>query len=332
MLTKRYNILITGGAGYNGSHICHLLIDQGHRVSCIDNLITGNKKLLPRKVNLNVFDIADKKKVSMLLKKNKFDVVIHLAGLIGVDESLKKPKKYYNYNYLKAKKFLDTCFKYDLKKIIFSSTASVYGNIKKKMVSENDSLKPLNPYAKSKIKLENYLIKSSKTNNVKYVILRYFNVAGADKKLRTGLISKNSNNLIKSICDVVTRKKHKLTVNGVNYKTKDGTTIRDYIHVSDLAEVHYLTLNYLIKNQKSEIFNCGYGQGFSILDVINGMNKISKKKIPFILGKPRKNDIEKSVANIKKLKKCFKWKPKYNNLRVILKTSLEWERKNFLAS
>ena len=187
-------------------------------------------------------------------------------------------------------------------------------------------MKPLNPYAKSKIKLENYIIRNSKIKNVEYIILRYFNVVGADKKLRTGLISKNSTNLIKVICDVATKKKDKLTINGIDYKTKDGTTIRDYIHVSDLAEIHSLVLNYLIKKQKSEIFNCGYGKGFSILDVVKSINKILKKKIQIKFGKPRKNDIERSVANINKFNKYISWKPKYNNLSSILKTSLEWDK------
>ncbi len=329
MKKRKYNILITGGAGYIGSHVCHLFIDQGHNVFCIDNLITGNKNLLPKKASLNVFDIANTRKVSQLLKKNKFDVVLHFAGLTRVDESIKKPKKYNNYNYIKAKKFFNTCFKHNLKKIIFSSTASVYGNIKKIKVSENDNLKPLNPYAKSKLKLENYIIRSSKINNIEYIILRYFNVAGADKKLRTGLISKNSTNLIKVICDVARKKKDSLTINGINYKTKDGTTIRDFIHVSDLAEIHSLAMNYLIRNKKSEIFNCGYGQGFSILDVVKSMNKILKKKIPIKLGKPRKNDIERSIANTKKFNKYFVWKPKYNNLKTILKSSLEWDKNKF---
>ena len=321
------NILVTGGAGYIGSNVCHLLVEQGYKVTCIDSLITGNKKLLPKKVKLKIFDIGEKEKVSKLIKNNQFDLVMHFAGLVRVDESIKKPKKYYNYNYEKAKSFLKTCFKNNLKKIIFSSTASVYGNPKKYKVSENDPLIPLNPYAKSKLKLEKFIIKQSKTENIKYVILRYFNVAGADKKLRTGLLTKYSSNLIKVICEVAIGKRKKFIINGNNFDTKDGTPIRDFIHVSDLAEIHLLSAKYLMKNKKSEIFNCGYGKGFSVLDVINNMNVVLKKNILTSVGKPRNKDIEISIASIKKFNQHFKWKPKYNNLKNILKTALDWERK-----
>ena len=194
-------------------------------------------------------------------------------------------------------------------------------------MSEITKLKPLNPYAKSKLKLENYLIHNSKIKNFKYIILRYFNVAGADKNLRSGLISKSSTNLIKVICQVATKKKKKFKINGNNYDTKDGTPVRDFIHVSDLAEIHYLTAIYLLKNNKSKILNCGYGKGYSVLEVLKNMNLILSKKIPIIFGKRRIKDIKLSVSNTNKFNKYIKWKPKYNNLRYILKTSYEWEKK-----
>ena len=244
------NILLTGGAGYIGSHVAYYLIDKGYKVTIIDNLITGNKKLIPKKSKLFVCDISDIKKVGKIIQNNKFDLVMHFAGLIKVNESLKKPKKYNNYNYKKAKIFVETCIQNNLKNIIFSSTASVYGNLKNKKVSENDFLNPLNPYAQSKLKFENFLKEKSKVKNIKYIILRYFNVAGADKKLRSGLITKSSGNLIKTLCEVATGKKKKLIINGNNYDTKDGTTIRDFIHVSDLSEIHHLSAKYLIKNKK----------------------------------------------------------------------------------
>ena len=321
------NILLTGGAGYIGSHVANLLLDNGYDVTIIDNLVTGSKSLVPKKSRFILCDISNKKKISEIIKKNNFDIVMHFAGLIRVDESIKYPKKYNNYNFKKAKIFIETCLKNNLNKIIFSSSASVYGNPKGNKVSENDSLKPLNPYAKSKLKLENFIIKCSKEKNINYIILRYFNVAGADYKQRTGMRVKSSTNLIKVICEVATGKRKKFIINGNNYKTKDGTTIRDFIHVSDLAEIHHLSAKYLMKNKKSEIFNCGYGKGFSIMDVVNSMNNILKKKLPTIVGKPRKKDIQYSIANTKKFNRYFKWKPKYDNLTYILKTALKWEKK-----
>ena len=201
------NILLTGGAGYIGSHVANLLLDEGLNVSIIDNLITGNKKLIPSKASFYNCDIDDVNCVQKIIKKNKFDIVMHFAGLIRVDESVKYPKKYDLYNYQKAKKFLSTCFENNLKKVIFSSTASVYGNPEKQNVSEEDEINPLNPYAETKLKLENYLIKASKRQNIKYIILRYFNVAGADEKLRSGLISKFSTHLIKIASEVAVGKK-----------------------------------------------------------------------------------------------------------------------------
>jgi UDP-glucose 4-epimerase len=321
------NILLTGGAGYIGSHVTNLLIDKGFSVTVIDNLITGNKSLVNKKANLVVCDISNVKKVKNLLKKKKFDIVLHFAGLIRVDESLKKPQKYLNYNFDKSKIFFNTCYKNGIRKIIFSSTASVYGNSKKLKVNENDSLKPSNPYASSKLLFEKYLMKMSKTKDIKFVILRYFNVAGADQKLRTGLFSKYSTHLIKIACEVAINKRKKLVINGADYNTIDGTPVRDYIHVSDLADIHLISTKYLLKNGLSQIFNCGYGRGFSVKQVINVMNQILKKKLPTSTGKRRKGDIEKLVADVRKFKKFFSWKPKYDSLKLIINSALKWEKK-----
>ena len=322
------NILVTGGAGYIGSHLVNLLIDKDYKVTVIDNLVTGYKKLVNKKAKFYNYDIADKKIINVILKKNKFDFVIHLAGLIRVDESIKKPKKYNDYNYVKSKIFLNNCINHNIKKIIFSSTATVYGNSKKKIFSENNRLNPINPYSKSKLKFENYIINQSKKKNIKYIILRYFNVAGADQKLRSGLISKYPTHLIKIVSEVAVGKRKKIIINGNDYNTIDGTTIRDYIHVSDLAEMHILALKYLIKKNQSNIFNCGYGKGYSVKEIINNYNTIIKKKIFYTIGPRRFGDSERLVANNKKFKKYFSnWKPKFNNIKKILETSLRWEKK-----
>ena len=326
-MNKNKNILITGGAGYIGSHVANSLLDNNYNVTIIDNLITGNKQLIPKKANFFNCDISDQKEVTKIINQKKFDLVMHFAGLIRVDESIKKPGKYYEFNYEKAKVFLNTCIKNDLKKIIFSSTASVYGNPKEDNVSENDPLDPLNPYAKSKLKLENFLIEISKKDNIKYIILRYFNVAGADEKMRTGLISKYSTHLIKIASEVAAGKRDKIIINGDDYDTIDGTAVRDYIHVSDLADIHLISGKYLIENGQSNIFNCGYGVGFSVKQVIQSYNKILKKKIETTIGIRRLGDSKSVVANSNKFYQKFLWKPKYNNLKYILKTAYSWEKK-----
>ena len=321
------NVLLTGGAGYIGSHVANFLLDKGIKVTIIDNLATGNKKIVPKKSKLHICDISDEKKVTEIIKNDNFDVVMHFAGLVRVDESIKNPKKYEEINFKRGKIFLNTCFKNNLKNIIFSSTASVYGNSGSKNVNEKDKLKPINPYAASKLNLEKFIVKKSKLNKIQYIILRYFNVAGADKKLRSGLIAKSSTNLIKVICEVAVGKRNKFIINGNDYNTKDGTTIRDFIHVLDIAEIHYLTAKYLIKSKKSKIFNCGYGRGFSVLEVLKNMNKLVPKKIPTVVGKRRPKDIIRSVSSTKNINRYIKWKPKFNSLKKILNSSLKWEKK-----
>ena len=321
------NILITGGAGYIGSHVCHLLIDQGYNITCIDNLITGNKELLPKEVKLEVFDISEKEKVANLIKSNNFDLVMHFAGLIRVDESIEQPDKYRDFNFLKAKKFLETCFENDLKKIIFSSTAAVYGNPKNNRVTEEDLVNPLNPYASSKLELENFIKETSGKYNSNYVILRYFNVAGADEKMRTGLISKVSTHLIKVASEVATNKRNHLIINGDDYDTPDGTTIRDYIHVSDLADIHLVSAKHLISGGQSDLFNCGYGNGYSVKEIIKNLNDILEKDIKSKIGPRRPGDSRMIISNIDKFQKYFKWQPKFNDIKKILSSAVDWEKK-----
>lgn len=326
-MNKNNNILITGGAGYIGSHVSFLLIEKGYNITIIDSLITGNKQLVPKEANLEICDITDTDKVTQILKSKKFEAVLHFSGLIRVEESVKYPEKYIEFNYNKAKIFLDICFQNNLNKVIFSSTAAVYGNPKKDKIIESDELNPLSPYADSKLMLENYLIDQSKNVNVKYIILRYFNVAGADQKMRTGLISKFSTHLIKVASEVATKKRNKLVINGDDYNTPDGTPIRDYIHVSDLADIHLKSLEYLLKDNQSEIFNCGYGKGYSIKEVINCLNNLLETNINFEIGPRRDGDSECIVSNSEKFIKAMSWKPKFNDLNYILKTAIAWEKK-----
>src|SRR6056300_577676 len=321
------NIIVTGGAGYIGSHVVNLLIDKGYKVTVIDNLITGTFKLINKKTTFHEIDIADENKIEPILKNNQFDLIMHFAGLIRVDESVKDPKKYNEYNFTKSKIFLKNCLKYKINKIIFSSTATVYNDLKETKLSEKDELNPTNPYAESKLNFEKHLINQAKINNLKYIILRYFNVAGADEKLRSGLISKYSTHLIKIASEVAVGKRDEIIINGDDYNTKDGTTIRDYIHVSDLADIHLVSAKYLLDQNQSNIFNCGYGNGYSVKEVIDTYNKILNKKIKSKIGPRRPGDSKMVVADPFKFNKTLNWKPKFNNLEYILKTAYEWENK-----
>ena len=320
------NILLTGGAGYIGSHTTLSLIDKGHTVTVIDNLITGNKTLIPTKAKHFNFDIADENSIQKILKENKFDLVMHFAGLTRVDESVKYPEKYELHNFEKSKIFFSLCIKNNLKKIIFSSSAGVYGNNNSSNLIEESELKPINPYAESKYKIENFLI--SKKDKIDYTILRYFNVAGADKGKRSGLIAKSSTNLIKVLCELAVNKRKKIIINGDDYETKDGTAIRDFIHVTDIADMHVLAANNLVKNRSSNIYNCGYGSGYSVKEVITEMENILKNKLQVEIGPRRPKDIAVSVANSDKFKKEFNWKPRLDNLNIILSSALNWEKSN----
>ena len=319
-------VLVTGGAGYIGSHVCNLLLDNGYKVVVVDSLVTGNKNLIPKNARLIRSDIADVKKIEDLIIKEKFDLVMHFAGLIRVDESVNKPEKYHEFNFEKGKIFLNVCLKNGLNKIIFSSTASVYGNPEGKVL-ESDSLNPLNPYASSKLKLEDFIKKKSDDIDMKYIILRYFNVAGSDEKLRSGLISKHSSHLIKIACEVAVGKREKLVINGDDYDTFDGTPIRDFIHISDLADIHLISAEHLINNGKSDIFNCGYGKGYSVKEIIENFNEILDKKINYEIGPRRNGDSKMIVANPEKFNKFFGWKPKFNDIKYILRTAVNWEKK-----
>ena len=321
------NILLTGGAGYIGSHTALSLIEKGNSVSIIDNLTTGNKKLIPNKTKYYKCDIADQKLIQKIISDNNFNLVIHFAGLTRVDESIRHPDKYDYNNFEKSKIFFESCINNKIKNIIFSSTASVYGDNNSSYIKETENLNPMNPYAKSKLKIEEYLIQKAKEKKISYIILRYFNVAGADIKNRSGLISKNSSNLVKVLCEVATNKRDKIIINGNDYKTKDGTAIRDFIHVSDIADMHYLVAKFMLKETFSDVYNCGYGSGYSVKEVIKEMEKILTKKLKVDIGPRRENDISISIANADKFKKKFNWKPKFNNLNYILTTALNWEKK-----
>ena len=318
-------ILLSGGAGYIGSHTTLALLDQGHQVTVIDNLSTGNKDLIPENASFIECDIEDSLTITNLLKKQKFDALMHFAGFIQVEESVKNPKKYFINNTENSKILFEVCQNNNLKNIIFSSTAAAYGNpIDEKPIKEDVLLKPLNPYGESKVLTEKYLQSNSQ---LKFIILRYFNVAGADPKMRSGLISKKATHLIKIASEVAVGKRDLITIFGNDYSTPDGTAIRDYIHVSDLADIHVKAVEHLIKNQQSNIINCGYGKGYSVKDVLAKVDEVNQKAITTEIGSRRVGDSAMLVSDTSKLNSLFNWKPKHNNLSFIIKTAIDWEKK-----
>ena len=263
--------------------------------------------------------------ISQILQKEKFDALMHFAGYIEVEESVANPKKYFDNNTKNSKILFDTCIKNNLKNIIFSSTAAAYGNpANSEPIKESTDLKPINPYGESKIQSELHLRENSQCN---FIILRYFNVAGADPKMRSGLISKKATHLIKIASEVAVGKRKDITIFGNDYPTPDGTAIRDYIHVSDLADVHVKAVEYLVSKQQSNIINCGYGKGFSVKDVLKIVNQVNDNPISIKNGDRRAGDPSMLVSNVSKLHSLFDWQPKYNDLSFIVKTSIDWEKK-----
>tara|TARA_B100000787_G_scaffold170278_1_gene165590 strand:- start:9673 stop:10638 length:966 start_codon:yes stop_codon:yes gene_type:complete len=319
------NILLTGGAGYIGSKVAIDLLKKGHQVFIIDNLSKGKKKLIPKKSKFFKLDISNSVEISNIIKKNNIQTVFHFAALISVPESLKKPKKYYLNNYLKSKTFIKNCISNDIKYFIFSSTAAVYQSPTKSVtIKENFKKNPKNPYGASKWFVEKYI--QTVKNKMKFCILRYFNVAGADINLFTGQISDNSN-LFKNLAKTIVNKNNIFKIYGNNYPTKDGTAVRDFIHIEDLSNIHLKSLDYIKKtiNKNILILNCGYGVGHSVYDIVS----VAKKtyKLEYNVVNKRNGDLPFIVANCDKLKKTLKWKPKFNSIKTMIDISVKWEKK-----
>ena len=272
-MIKTNNILITGGAGYIGSHIVEQLVKTKSKIIILDNLITGHKKLINKKAKFINEDIKNKTKLAQIINDYQIDSIIHLAAYLNISDAEKNKKKYYKNNVEGTLNLIKCCKNSSVTSVIFSSSCSIYGDVKGS-VNEKKKPNPQGYYALTKYKAEEIIKKFSKKYNYKYGILRYFNVAGASPSGKIGEIGTSHGHLIKNIAIQSLKKKPVITIYGNDYKTKDGTCIRDYIHVSDLANIHIKTLKYIIKNSKSLILNCGYGKLYSVLDVAN----IFKKK------------------------------------------------------
>ena len=320
---KINNILITGGAGYIGSHIVEQLVKTKINVIILDNLVTGYKRLINKKAKFIKGDIQNKNKLTKIINDYKIDSIIHLAAYLNVNEAEKSKKKYYKNNVNGTLNLIHACEKSKVKNIIFSSSCSIYGNIKGS-VNERRKPNPQGYYAYTKYKGEEIIKKFASKYNYQYGILRYFNVAGASPSGKIGEINKSHGHLIKNIAIQALKKNPIISIYGANYKTKDGTCIRDYMHVSDLANIHIKTLKYINSKPKSLTLNCGYGKGYSVLDIVKKLKKINKNlRINF---QPRRNgDIAQIYADTKKFKKILKWKPKYNDINKIIKSAIKWE-------
>ena len=319
------NILITGGAGYIGSHISEVLIQRKKKIFILDNLSTGHKRLINKKAKFILGDISNRHIIKKILKKHKIDSVIHLAAALSVGESQKKPNKYKRINIEGTKRLLLSINNSNVKNIIFSSTCAVYKDGLDR-VSENSKLKPTSVYGKTKLIGEKLIKKFCKRNRINYGILRFFNVAGASPTGKIGQIN-IGDQLFKNLSLELNKRYPVFKVYGDDYNTKDGTCIRDYIHVSDIAKIHYEVLKKINKINNSVIFNCGYSKGISVKEVIKAFKKNTRKKIIVKILKRRKGDMAKITANSSKLKKFISWKPKYDNLNKIVKSCLYWEKK-----
>ena len=322
---KSLNILITGGAGYIGSHIAEKLVNSKNKVIILDNLVTGFKRLINKKAKFFKVDLKNKKFLKKIIYENKIDTIIHLAAYLNVREAENNKKKYYQNNIIGTKILIDACKNSNVNNIIFSSSCSIYGKVKG-AVSEKKKPNPMGYYAYTKYEGENLIKKYSKKFGYKYSILRYFNVAGASSSNKIGEIEKSHDHLFKNISIQALKKQPVVRIYGNNYKTKDGTCIRDFIHVSDLADIHVKCINYLYKKKKSITLNCGYGIGYSVQEIVNIFKKI-KKNCRVVYVKRRTGDVDQVYSNIKKFKKTLKWKPKHNDIKKILLSSIKWERK-----
>lgn len=322
---KSLNILVTGGAGYIGSHVVELLVKKKYNVIIFDNLITGHKKLINERAQFIKGDIKNFNKLSKVIKNFKINSIIHLAAFLNVSEAEKNKNKYYKNNVIGTLNLVKACENSNVRNIIFSSSCSVYGNVNGS-VKETAKTNPKGYYAYTKLKSEKIIEEYSKKLNYKYIILRYFNVAGASKSGKIGQIERSHGQLIKNLAITSLKKNPKINIYGKDYNTRDGTCIRDYIHVSDLAEIHAKFIQHQFKNKKSLVVNCGYGRGYSVKEVVD-IFKLIKKNVVVSYQKRRDGDVGQVFANTKKLKKLIKWVPKFNNMKNIILSSIEWEKK-----
>lgn len=320
--------LVTGGAGYIGNHMVLTLLDAGHEVVVLDNLTTGQRDLVPAGVPLYIDDIAHSTAVLRLIARYRIDAVVHFAGSIVVPESLTDPLGYYLNNTVRTRALLETCVLAGVKRFIFSSTAAVYGIPEANPVGEDAPLAPISPYGTSKMMAELMLRDAAVAHDLRYVALRYFNVAGADPGGRSGQTSPRATHLIKVACEAALGAREGVEIFGDDYPTPDGTGVRDYIHVADLAEAHVLALAHLEMGGESLSLNCGYGRGHSVREVIAAVRRVSGVDFDIRHGARRAGDPPALVAKSDLIRTKLSWQPRFDDLDTIVSHALKWENRH----
>jgi len=320
------SVLVTGGAGYIGSHMVLALHDAGRDVVVVDNLSTGYRFLVPDGVPLIIGDVGDQALIAKTIKDHNVDAVVHFAGSIIVPESVSDPLSYYENNTVKSRALIAACVKSGIGAFLFSSTAAVYGISEESPAYEDAHLAPISPYGASKLMTEWMLRDTAAAHDFNYVALRYFNVAGADPKGRSGQSGPEATHLIKIASQAALGTRDHMQVFGKDYDTPDGTCVRDYIHVSDLIAAHIDALAYLQNGGESNVFNCGYGQGYSVLEVIAAVEQAAGKRLDVRDAPRRAGDPPSLVAGAEKIREALGWQPKHNDLDKIVSSALAWEK------
>lgn len=323
-------VLVTGGAGYIGSHVVLQLDEAGHEIVIYDNLSTGSRDAVLAGT-LVEGELSDLERLNSVFEAHSFDAVMHFAANIVVPESVSDPLKYYGNNTRNTLGLLETCAANKVEKMVFSSTAAVYGIPEQSAVAESASLLPINPYGASKLMSERMIGDLAAASALRFVILRYFNVAGADPQGRIGQSTPDATHLIKVASEAAVGLRPGLTVFGTDYPTEDGTCVRDYIHVEDLARAHVDALDYLNKGGAARIMNCGYGHGSSVLEVIDAVKRVSGVDFPVTLDARRAGDPPALTAESGLIREVLGWTPRHDDLDFIVRTALEWERKRQLV-
>jgi UDP-glucose 4-epimerase len=325
-MRKHGSILVTGGAGYIGSHVVLQLIARGEQVLVLDHLSTGFAEAVSE-AELVVGDVGDSALVTRLLRQHHCDTVMHFAARTIVPESVADPLRYYGNNTCATRNLLECCARADVRQIVFSSTAAVYGNPPDGRACEETPPAPINPYGRSKLMSEWMLRDLADAGGPRYVTLRYFNVAGSDPQGRIGQSTRNATLLVKVACEAALGKRPQLSIFGTDYATPDGTGVRDYIHVSDLARAHLDALAYLRDGGESTTLNCGYGHGYSVREVLDAVGRAHGKPVPCVECARRAGDPPILIAEARRIQQLLDWRPQHNDLDFIARTSLEWERR-----
>jgi UDP-glucose 4-epimerase len=322
-------VLVTGGAGYIGSHMVLALAEAGESVVVIDNLSTGFSTSLPEGVPLFIGDAADENLVEGVIAAHGVESIVHFAGSVVVPESMRDPLAYYRNNTMTTRSLLNAAVKCGVNRFIFSSTAAVYGNPERMPVTEDAPTRPMSPYGSSKLMAEIMLHDVAAAHGMNYVVLRYFNVAGADPQVRIGLATAGATHLLKIAVEAATGQRAKIDVYGTDYPTPDGSCVRDFIHVSDLAQAHRAALSYLRDGGASTTLNCGYGRGYSVLETIEAVRRVSGRNFAVQTAPRRPGDIMTMIADTRRIASTLDWTPQYADLETIAAHALAWEEKLF---